>query len=192
MEANDHTINPGTDRSDAKLGVYILVLMVFWTTTIAYTVHPVLPANPLELPLETHNPFVKLLPQGWGFFTRDPRSMDMTTFVKTSTSWQSPPSASKTWPRMLEFSRRRKLTGVEAGLILDAIPEPEWQECKEAPTACLDKAPVNETVENKQQQPTLCGDVGIVRQPPIPWAWSQTPDETVMPSEVLRIQVSCK
>src|SRR5262249_1753437 len=154
--------------SDTRLGLFVFVLLVFWATVFVYTVHPVLPANPLQLPLEEHNPFVKLLPQGWGFFTRDPRSMDMTALLRTSEgSWQTPPGFNKGWPRALEFSRRRKLTGVEIGLILDELSDPQWQECKEIPTTCLESSAANAKVENVLHQPSLCGEVGIVRQPPI-------------------------
>jgi antimicrobial peptide system SdpA family protein len=188
QQSNTH----GRRWSDTTLGIYVFVLLVFWTIVFLYTVHPVLPANPIQLPLEDQNPLVKLLPQGWGFFTRDPRTMDMTALVRTSGgSWQLPPGSNKSWPRPLEFSRRRKIVGVEVGLILDEITEPQWQECKELPTVCLESAQSNGQVSNVLHRPSLCGDVGIIRQPPIPWAWSQAPDETVMPSQVLRVLVSC-
>src|SRR5262245_7944490 len=106
--------------SDRTLGIYAIVLLHFWTVVVLYTVHPVLPANPIQLPLEDHNPFLKLFPQGWGFFTRDPRTMDLSALVRTSAgSWQPLPGSNMGWPRPLEFSRRRKLTGVEIGLIFD-------------------------------------------------------------------------
>ena len=36
--------------SDKTLGIYVLALLFVWTTVFAYAVHPVLPANPIELP----------------------------------------------------------------------------------------------------------------------------------------------
>lgn len=187
---NSHGAEP--KWSDLTLGLYVLALLVFWTVVILYTVHPVLPPNPIQLPLEDHNPFPKLLPQGWGFFTRNPRSMGLTGTVRTSAgTWQPPASADRRWPRLVEFSRRRKLVGVEVGVILDQIGEPQWQDCKQTPAACLETAPISNQLNNPMPQPSLCGDVGIFRQEPIPWAWSQASDETVMPSQVLRLQVIC-
>ena len=58
--------------SDKTIGIYVLALLFFWTTVFAYAVHPVLPANPIDLPLEEKSPLVHFLPQGWAFFTRDP------------------------------------------------------------------------------------------------------------------------
>ena len=178
--------------SDTRLGAFVFALMLFWTIIVLYTVHPVLPPNPIQLPLEDHTPMVSLLPQGWGFFTRDPRSADMTAFLRTSDGgWRVAINNKPPWPRFLEFSRSRKMTNVEVGLVLYEIPDPKWQPCEELPSACLDKVTGSGQINNPVAYPTLCGDIGIVRQAPIPWAWSAASDETVMPSEVLRVQVAC-
>src|SRR4051794_9804110 len=188
----DHSLAIEPKASDLTLGLFVIGLLDFWTIVVFYTVQPVLPANPLELPLDEHNPFPKLLPQGWGFFTRDPKTMGLTGTVRTSAGvWQAAGSTDRRWPRVVEFSRRRKMSGVEVGVILDQLSEPKWQECKQAPTVCLENAAVSDKLDNPMPQPMLCGDVGIFRQPPLPWAWSQAPDETVMPSQVLRVQVVC-
>jgi antimicrobial peptide system SdpA family protein len=192
QEGQQHCGEPTVKMSDTRLGIYVLALMLFWTTVVAYSVHPVLPANPIQLPLEENSPLVKLLPQGWGFFTRDPRSPEMFAFVKTSDGlWQPVVSGKPFWPRLLEFSRRRKLAHVEIGVILYELSDPQWQACQDLPAICLENAPLSGTVKNILSPPSLCGEVGIIQQTPIPWAWSQSPEETLMPSEVLRLQVSC-
>ncbi len=178
--------------SDKTLGIYVLALLFFWTTVFAYAVHPVLPANPLELPLEEKSPLVHFLPQGWAFFTRDPRSMDLSAFVRAPDStWHPSPAGKRFWPHLPNFSRRWKLAGIEVGIVLSELPDWQWQTCQELPTTCLEKTPLSGTIENIMSPPSLCGEVGLVRQPPIPWAWSHSPEETVMPSEVLRFEVSC-
>lgn len=188
----DHSPSADHKASDLSLGLYILALLLFWFAAFLYTVHPVLPPNPIQLPGEEHNPLPKLLPQGWGFFTRDPKSMGLTGMIRTTEGvWQTPASANRRWPRLVEFSRRRKLAGVEVGVILDQLSEPNWQECKQVPSVCLEQANVEGQVDNQMPHPSLCGEVGIYRQPPIPWAWSQAADETIMPSQVLRLQVVC-
>ncbi len=83
------------------------------------------------------------------------------------------------------------MPGVEAGLVLNELAEPQWQSCQGLPTSCLEAAPLGGNVENILSPPSLCGELGFVKQPPIPWAWSQAADETVMPSEVLRLQITC-
>jgi antimicrobial peptide system SdpA family protein len=192
QDGQQHPTEPAVKMSDTRLGIYVLALLLFWTTVVAYTVHPALPPNPIQLPLEEKSPLLNLLPQGWGFFTRDPRSLDLSAFVKTSDgSWHAAPIPKRFWPHPPHFSRSWKLSGVEVGLVLNELSDPQWQACQEIPTTCLGKAPLGGTVENILSPPSLCGEIGFVRQPPIPWAWSQSPDETVMPSEVLRLQVSC-
>lgn len=186
------SVTPASGISDRRLGVYVLLLLIFWVTVVAYTVHPVLPDNPIALPFEEKSPFIPLLPQGWGFFTRDPKSLDLAAFVKMSDgSWQPAPMPKRLWPHPPGFSRGWKLHGIEVGIIFTSLADPQWEHCQERPSACLAKAPLATTVENLLSNPTLCGEIGLVRQPPIPWAWREAANETVMPSEVLRLQVVC-
>jgi antimicrobial peptide system SdpA family protein len=95
------------------------------------------------------------------------------------------------WPHLLTFSRRSKLSGVEIGLLLSSLAEPNWQTCRGSPEGCLEGAPARGSIENALPSPTLCGEVGIVAQPPVPWAWSRSSGRTVMPSQVLRLEVVC-
>ena len=192
QDGQESLSEPARKISNTRLGISALALLLFWITVIAYTAHPILPANPIQLPLEEKSPLPHFLPQGWAFFTRDPRSMGLSAFLKTADGmWHPSPSGKRFWPHLMNFSRRWKLPGIELGIILNELPDPQWQACQDPPVTCLEKAPSSGTVENTLAGPMLCGDVGIVRQPPIPWAWSQASDETVMPSEVLRLQVSC-
>lgn len=170
----------------------MVILLVFWVTVTAYTVHPVLPANPIQLPAEEKSPFLHLLPQGWAFFTRDPRLADISPFVKTSDGlWHPARSTSRLWPHPPNFSRRWKLPGVEVGIILGDLIDPPWHACQGPPNSCLENAPSGGTADNSFSHATLCGDVGLVRQALIPWAWREAAQETVMPSDVLRLQISC-
>ncbi|HUQ34669.1 MAG TPA: SdpA family antimicrobial peptide system protein [Pyrinomonadaceae bacterium] len=191
-EGQRPTEKPIDEMSNHKLGVYALFLIIFWASVVVYTVHPALPANPIELPFEEQSPMIFLLPQGWAFFTRDPKSLNLSAYLKSPEgTWLHVSRDKGFWPHLFKFSRRWKLPGIEIGLVINEPDDLQWHECLELPTTCLEQTPSSGSVENKLPHPSLCGDVGIVRQTPIPWAWSQAPDETVMPSEVLRLQVSC-
>jgi len=190
-EQGEH-VNETTKLSDKRLGIYALILLFFWLVVAVFTVHPILPANPIEIPFEEKSPLVNFLPQGWAFFTRDPKSLDLAAFVKNSGDWQPAPPTKRFWPHLLNFSRRWKIPGIEMGLLLNDLPDPQWQACRELPIDCLKRAPLAGTVENPLPQPSLCGEVGLIHQEPVPWAWREASEETVMPSEVLRLQVSCR
>lgn len=183
---------PTASVSDTTVGMYVIVMCVVWATVAAYTVHPVLPANPIELPFEERSPFLQLLTQGWGFFTRDPKSLELQAFVRSVDGFWQPASKRRFWPYVPNFSRRWKLPGIEVGLLLQELTEPRWQQCREAPAACLGQAPVSARVGNTVALPRNCGQVAIVRQPPIPWVWSRAAETIIMPSEVLRVDVSCE
>jgi antimicrobial peptide system SdpA family protein len=177
---------------DRQRGICALALLFFWLALSAYVVHGALPANALHLPFEDEFRLQHFLPQGWAFFTRNPRYPTLSAYTRGADgAWHPVPRQKRMWPHFLNFSRRWKLTGVEIGLTLYELPAIEWQPCQHNPFHCLDQAPESGPITNVRQSPVLCGEVGLVKQEPLPWAWSQAPDETEMPSEVIRAHVAC-
>jgi antimicrobial peptide system SdpA family protein len=188
--SNSETV-VGIRESNSRLMVYVLALLFFWATVLAYTIHPILPDNPIQLPFEDVSPLTHLLPQGWSFFTRNPRLPDPYVYVRSPDGWQLAPSFAADRDPLAFFSRSSKLPGVEADRILHDLPQLEWQECRNHPSDCLATAPLGGTVKNTFPMPSLCGDIGLVSQELIPWAWSRATEEIIMPSKVLRVRALC-
>jgi hypothetical protein len=70
------------------------------------------------------------------------------------------------------------------------LDDDDWQECQERAVDCLERAPTL-AVHNVSPVPSLCGPIGLVRQPPVPWAWSGADREITMLSKVVRLEASC-
>jgi antimicrobial peptide system SdpA family protein len=193
VTADDAQRGAENTTADYGIGIYVVLLGLFWGTVLTYTVHPVLPANPIELPFEDKSPFIYLLPQGWAFFTRDPRLPIVEASLKREHgTWERVSPRASHLPTFYGFSRRWKLPDVEVGLILDALAVRQWNECEGSWRNCLDAVAIVGSVKNLLPNATLCGEIGIVRQQPVPWAWSRTDRPVVMPSEVLRLHVACR
>jgi antimicrobial peptide system SdpA family protein len=177
------------------VGLLAVALLLLWSAVIAYTVHPILPENALQLPFEDRDVLVKLLPQGWAFFTIDPRLPQVRAYVRRATGgWQGDRGAyCAHWYQcpFLGFSRAGSLPAIEVNLIVDGVRDPLWQACRGPPPSCLETTPSRANVTDRLSRATLCGDVGIVRQEPVPWAWSGSDREVIMPSHVLRVMVGC-
>lgn len=80
---------------------------------------------------------------------------------------------------------------MEIGRLLQRLPKAGWQTCKERPEACLVRIPKALTVKNTSPNPTLCGEVGLGLQKPVPWAWRASAHRITMPSRVTRLEVQC-
>lgn len=180
-------------RKFLTLGVFSVFLISFWTVILGYSIHAALPINAIELPFG-ESVYARLwLPQGWKFFTRDPREDDIKAFIrKREGEWTNAMNGPNGSPsNFFGVSRVSRAQGIELGLLTTAVRKSAWQPCKEEPESCLEAASPLASMKNITPKPTLCGEVGLVLQPPVPWAWSKSADEITMPSKVIRIVVQC-
>jgi antimicrobial peptide system SdpA family protein len=177
------------------MGGVLLMLAITWSVLILYAVHIELPVNALDLPFESSiKPNLQaVIPEGWGFFTRDPREARLLPYVRPAGDWQSASEGpnGEAW-NAFGLNRAARAQGVEMGLLEFAIPTDAWKDCTEEIGSCLDKLPTSMQVSNPTPHPTLCGDVGFAHRDTLPWAWAASvPDETTMPSKVVRLTVKC-
>ena len=177
------------------LGGVVLMLAITWSVLILYSVHIELPVNALDLPFEsTIKPNLQaVIPEGWGFFTRDPREARLLPFLRDAGGWRSASEGpnGEAW-NAFGMNRAARAQGVEMGLLEFAIPTDTWKDCNEEIANCLDKTPTSMHLSNPTPHPTMCGEVGFAHRDTVPWAWAaSTPDESSMPSKVVKVNVKC-
>jgi antimicrobial peptide system SdpA family protein len=158
--------------SDRRLGRATIALGAFACVLTLWAVHAAMPPNAVQLPLESSRTMQVLFPEGWAFFTADPTAVY--------------PQAYELGPGL---DRSRRAQGTEMALVLQGVPAADWRNCSGGPTTCLSAAPTAVHVVNTSTLQNLCGDVGFVEQQMLPWAWRNT--ATVMPSQVVRVEVRC-
>jgi antimicrobial peptide system SdpA family protein len=178
---------------DLRWGAATLFVAIIWLNVAVFDIHPSLPANAIELPLQEYNPWPYLLPQGWSFFTRSPREKRTTAYCeKAMGQWIEQASAIGYSGGSSGFSRKAKMFAAELGLTLQALRSTKWEACELTPMLCLSNLTVAVEIAPQVAHPTICGIVGLVRQDLVPWAWGASADETLMPSSVLKINVKCR
>jgi antimicrobial peptide system SdpA family protein len=171
-----------------------LALIVTALVVSSYAVHAPMPANAVSLPYESSmRSWVRqLLPEGWAFFTRSPREADVAPVIRTGHGrWRDALLGPHAEPRnAFGFARRSRAQGVELGMLSGSLRKDAWTDCRGPVDACLERATAV-GVANTAPAPTLCGAVGLVSRPPVPWAWSRSSREITMPARVARLEVSC-
>jgi antimicrobial peptide system SdpA family protein len=132
-------------------------------------------------------------PQGWSFFTKDPREEKQTVYVRRGSAWELVLLAPHDRPaNILGLRRKSRAQGVEMALLLSGnAPAEDWHACTAPLQECLAQLPPGRAVRNTSPAPTMCGSVAIVLQKPIPWAWATSPRPVTMPSRILSLEVSC-
>lgn len=173
----------------------VVVLAVVWSLAVGYVVHSQLPKNAIELPFErdVHLAMVVFAPEGWAFFTKDPREPAFVPYAPDRSGiWRSVAVGSYDEPRHLfGASRTPRAQGVEMGLLASQVSGSAWETCSSRVEDCLRSAQDWLVAANPSPAATLCGKIAIVRQEPLPWAWAAARDSTIMPSSFVRIDSRC-
>jgi antimicrobial peptide system SdpA family protein len=178
-------------RRDRAMGVLLSMIVLAATVLGVYAIHEATPTNPIALPGEDRASMVKIFPQGWKFFTRDPRTADPVPLRRVGEAWLPYDTlVTQSATNFFGASRQGRAIGPELTWVLASAKDADWQACRESPSACLDRMPVK-TIKTSLPHPQLCGSVGIVSQAPVPWAWASTGRPVVMPSSVLRLEIRC-
>lgn len=174
-------------------GAVSVVLLGFWLLLFTYSIHSAMPLNPINLPLSGAISANVFMPQGWKFFTRNPREDDIKIFRKNNEgNWVSATFGANSSPvNLFGIKRTARSQGIEIGLLMASIKKDEWVECKGRTDVCMEQAATNKTIVNESPLPTICGEVAFVMQPPVPWAWSRAKREVVMPSKLIKVGVVC-
>ncbi|MCS1352296.1 SdpA family antimicrobial peptide system protein [Mechercharimyces sp. CAU 1602] len=172
------------------IGIFLLTTL-FFLYFFAISIHSALPTNAVApLPLEESLAVNRSVPQGWGFYSKDPKEstfhvIDIETGV-TAAAW--PNNRPINYFGLKRYGRSQ---GIEAGVIRQQIDESAWQECEEEMFECMRAAEIAQEIENPLSSPTICGEVGYGYQEPVPWAWSKSREQIEMPSRIARVKITC-
>ena len=154
------------------LAILFLGLVIFWAILFSYSIHGALPYNPIKLPFEKKIQINVLLTQGWKFFTRSAREERFKVFVKeTSNNWRdSSAKVNADYTNFFGLRRKTRSQNIELGLILNNVDKNKWQNCEERIDFCFSKSQSKIDVRNLTPNPSICGEIVIALQEPIPWA----------------------
>jgi antimicrobial peptide system SdpA family protein len=179
-------------RSDIRVAAWTFTLGAVCVAVLTLVIaRSRFPRGPLELSGRSGYAAALLLPQGWKFFTKDPRSSELYAYASSAAGeWRAvSASAMSSSENLHGLDRRVRTQGLEIGLILSEVPKPaHWADCAGTVAACAASVdPVD--VHNRSPVPTLCGDIALTREQPVPWAWRHL--RYTSPFKLTRVRVQC-
>lgn len=176
-----------------RIGLTVAVTGVLAAITATYVVHNALPAAATALPYEQelHRGLLQVAPEGWAFFTRNPREPDTVPYrLGEGGTWQPALLAPHAQPRnAFGLNRRSRAQDVEIGQVEHDVPAAAWHDC-DSRTTCS-TAEVVAPLRNTAPHPTLCGRITLVTQRPVPWAWSAGEGATALPIRAASLDLRC-
>jgi antimicrobial peptide system SdpA family protein len=182
---------PDQPREELRLGRRIAAVAALALVVVVYVVHAALPVTAFTLPYDQSVQVRSLVPEGWAFFTKSPRSPDPTVYgALAAGGWRRLSVDPQANPgSLMGLDRLARAQGTEVAIVTAQVPREAWTACDRPPTQCLSGLRPAATVVNRSTHRTICGDVGLTIQEVLPWAWHGL--STVMPSQVVRVVVTC-
>jgi antimicrobial peptide system SdpA family protein len=178
-------------RHARALGLLTLALAAAWVVAAAYSAHAALRFNPLHLPAENPEATLLVAPQGWAFFTRNAQTEWTHAWVHGESGWHPTGTADDRTRYAYGADRTFRARSAELERLLVRVPAAAWSPCRRDPSACLDEHDAPVRLVSDEHHPTLCGDVGIVRREPVPFAWARAKEPVTMPSKIARVRIEC-
>lgn len=169
------------------------ILVVFWSSGIIYILVGSGPVNPLQPPREVRQNLIAIIPQGWAFFTRNPREAIDHIYKKVGTEWVYFSYTNSSFRNFFGIKREARALNVELAGLLSYISKEKWKACEIGLNTFLRDSTLEAIrLDNESTIKSLCGDILIERRQSVPWAWSKSSDSIQMPSKLIQLNVVCK
>lgn len=167
----------------------LLVLSCFvWFTVILYIALASIPFNPFSLSYSEKNSIFILAPQGWGFFTRDCREVEILVYKKVNGHWTNLDKSGSDPSYYFGISRISRKISFEKSALDGKIRDSTLWINGEYPfnEYLMAKSPVTKVV-NDFKQPILTGEFLWVKKENVPWAWSSQYYAVKMPYKYIHV-----
>lgn len=167
------------------MGFYIILtlsLLLFFAV-----ISNVLPQNPLIK--NNQNIFQQLAPQGFSFYSKNPR--DETFFIESASvnSWdiQLPTSVLS---NLFGIKRTGRAQGAEIGMLLEYLPEEKWTSCHSMKECDEIKNDLNiNVVDEPESFKFIRGTYTIAMGEPISWFWTDFKETTTFDRRIIKVEV---
>ena len=144
--------------------------------------------NPVSIQKTKAKLIFTLAPQGWGFFSRDPREEQILVYKKTETGYALVNKSGAEPQYLFGLSRTSRKINIELGNLFSQIPDSLWIEPKVNELEACEEGPLHR-FKNPFQNPLCTGAYLVVKSKPVPWAWSESSDRITMPIKYCRVDV---
>jgi antimicrobial peptide system SdpA family protein len=127
-----------------------------------------------------------IIPQGWGFFTRNPREEQTILYTIQDTSSVLFTKTISSIDNSFGASRKLRCYNVEVGTLISKINDSSWVEEKGG-NLVFDTNLQTDTVKNNFYPCSIRGDFFFVKQERIPWAWGKS--NIIMPYKYAKVHI---
>ncbi len=179
--------------SSAGLGWLALIHLTMLGGLVGIATLAAMPIHTIPMADDTRAAIMSLIPEGWGFFTKNPREPEMQIATLRDGTMQNLNIVSSFQFRYaFGLNRQPRSQGRELDQLLKQLRDVRlWHNCQTSTVVCAQKLHVQKRIINTVNPATLCGNLVLFERGPVPWAYRHIKSKENMPSRLTRVEVLC-
>ena len=172
-----------------KMRLFFLIALLSWLSVYVLLISTNAGYTSFKFQSNYKNLVFQLLPQGWGFFTKSPRDANLYVYIKNEKTFKRASRQNFTYKNFYGLSRVDRIKHLQLGRLLSKINDTLWSkfESKDFKSFKNGNEPIE--VNNNFRKQLLRGNIFVVSQKPVPWAWSKSSDKFNSPKKILFLHV---
>lgn len=188
------------DAARRRLGLTAIALGVFVALFSGYVVYAAFPGRSSGLPINNGagRALNTILPQGWAFFTADPRATAYLPYREGADSTWQPITAGPLAKadNAFGFDRSPRVQDQQVESVVAGVQSRLWHICQAglalaSVQLCFQQDKVGINATNPWPIRALCGQVGIVAAQPVVWSRARQGPPTFQATRVLIVDLRC-
>jgi antimicrobial peptide system SdpA family protein len=178
-------------KRNIKLVSFTFIVCGIWLVFIVYITIAFLPFNPLSTGKTMKSKLLNFVPQGWAFFTKNPRLPQTFIYQKKGSTLECLTDGNGGMNVFFGADRTlRYKNGLEVSYLLKKVDNSCWTECKIDLLKFVNSNDlITVNIDNDLDCKSLIGEFYVQKIEPIPWAWSRSESSIIMPSTVIKINI---
>ncbi|MCK7591594.1 SdpA family antimicrobial peptide system protein [Subsaxibacter sp. CAU 1640] len=176
-----------------KLLITFILTTALWSVFFYLVLISHFQYSPVRLSKVYTKEIFNLSPQGWSFFTKNPRYSRLELYAIEQDELIKVTHPNFSSPNWFGFRRKNREILNEAFNALGPVISKDslWFTTKEGNVKALESIDGYYNLNNKFKEPVLCGQFLVEMYEPVPWAWSANP-RYKNNKKYLLIQMNCK
>ena len=166
--------------------------MLFWGVVIFYILNNSLKSTAIDSPSWTKNFIHNFFPEGWGFFTRNPReeSVNFIFIRKNDQALELGMNPCSSGEYAFGLNRDCRAKSAELDILIKQVPDSLWTTKRSVLNyQLIQKTPILDTIINYFHVPEIEGEVALIKQERLPWAWSKNHRTLNAPLSYVKVYV---
>jgi antimicrobial peptide system SdpA family protein len=171
--------------------ISFVAICIFWVAFAFISLLVYVEDNPIRMNYKSSHSIRMLFPQGWAFFTKSPRDENIQIYQLVNGKLEVMPGQRQaTFEHLMGVKRDARAMSVEYATMLYDIPPTKWVKCEVNPSEFIKKHPMAAVkVKNKTPLALLHGDIYLISQATVPWAWAKFAKNVTLPSNILHLNI---